>query len=82
MGTSHIGCMFGEFDMDETDPEATGRIVAFLVDYKAICRKHGCLVISDGEDVEVCPVRQIAEEDDLWGVEEMTRERGWKLDRK
>ena len=65
--------------IDETDPVATARIVAFLDEYKALCRKHGCLVVSDGEDVEICPVRKIAEEDDPWGVEEVTRDRGWKL---
>ena len=68
-----------EFTVDETDPEATARIGAFLDDYKALCRRHGCLVVADGSEVEVSPLRELAEESDPWGVEEETRDRGWNL---
>ena len=68
-----------EIPIDETDPMATVRIAAFLDEYKALCRKYGCLVVRDGADVEICPVREFAVEEDPWGVEEMTRDRGWKL---
>ncbi len=71
-----------EYKIDENDPGAARRIAAFLVDYKAVCRKHGCLIVGDGVEVEVCPLRRLAEEDDPWNVEEETRLRGWKLGKK
>ena len=54
-------------------------IQAFLEDYKVLCRRHGCLVVSDGEAVEVVPNVALANEDDPWWVEETTKHRGWKL---
>ena len=68
-----------ELTFDETDPNLTARIKAFLAGYKVLCRQHGCLVVCDGEDVEVVPHRESAEESDPWGVEETTAARGWKL---
>lgn len=42
-------------------------VEAFLAEYETLCRKHGLMVLSEGEAVEVCPV-----DDELWGIREST----------
>lgn len=42
----------------------------FLDDYIAICKKHGLMIFSDGESVEVGSAN-----DDLWRIEEGTLDR-------
>jgi hypothetical protein len=73
------GLFDDEIEFDETNKKHAKRIKAFLKEYRALCRKHGCLVTSDGADVEVVPSKALANESDPWGVEECTRERGWKI---
>lgn len=38
---------------DEKDTKEKEAIEAFLKEYKALCDKHGCMVISFGREVEV-----------------------------
>lgn len=70
---------FGEIEFDETDEKAAARMRLFLDQYKELCRAYGCVIVADGEDVEVAPSQELANEDDPWGVEEVTRNRGWKI---
>ena len=39
----------------------------FLEEYKALCKKHRLMVLSDGEEVQIGPYG-----DDLWQIEEST----------
>ena len=39
----------------------------FLKDYRELCKKHGLMILSDGEEVEVGEY-----EKDLWGVRRTT----------
>lgn len=50
-----------------TDDEIK-RMAAFFTDYQAICEKHDCMILSDGEPVEIVPRRLSG----LWGIEEHT----------
>ena len=45
----------------------TDRALKFLEEYEALCRKHGLMVLSDGEEVQLGPFHK-----DLWNVREST----------
>jgi hypothetical protein len=45
------------------------KLVTFLREYRDLCRKHGLMVCSDGEEVEVGKANH-----DLWGVARATVE--------
>lgn len=61
------------------DKNETERVKRFLEEYKALCKKHGCLVLSDGEEVEVSPDKHLATAPDPWGIEGTTISKGWDL---
>ncbi len=66
----------------DDDKKTTAIIRAFLQEYKALCDKHGCMVVSEGEQVEVvhAPDQLHANlpEYDYHGVESVTADRcGW-----
>ena len=56
--------------------EFTPSLRSFLDEYKALCRKHGCLILSYGESVQAAEDEKLANKPDPWNVEEKTRE-GW-----
>ena len=48
------------------------KIQGFLKEYKALCDKWGCQVVSDGEEVTVKTGAAQVKRDDYWGIEEST----------
>lgn len=50
------------------DIELPERAKNFLKEYSELCKKHGLMVLSEGEQVQIAPY-----EEDLWGLEESTR---------
>ena len=49
--------------------ELPAKYVAFLHEYTELCRKHGLMVLSNGEPVVVGDA-----DEDLWGIEQRTKE--------
>lgn len=53
------------------------RVQRFFNEYKKLCEKFGCLVISEGEQVEIVLDEMVGDlKDGLWGVVETTNRRG------
>ena len=57
--------------MDEKTVFTSAKVLAFLDEYEALCRKHGCIVLSEGEEVEAVETPP----GNLWGVRETTEYR-------
>ena len=58
--------------MDEKTVFTSAKVLAFLDEYEALCRKHGCIVLSEGEEVEAVEVDSI---EGMWGIRESTEYR-------
>jgi len=59
----------------ESEPaDKAERVDRFLAEYKELCRKHDCCVLSQGEQVEAAYRPEVARDDDPWGVEALTLE--------
>ena len=55
--------------MTALDVSLPERAQKFLKEYSELCRKHGLMICSDGEQVQIGAVDK-----DLWGVEESTKD--------
>ena len=47
--------------------EAPEEVAQFLKEYESLCKKHGLMVLSEGEEVSVGPL-----DDSLWGIRKTT----------
>ena len=49
------------------------KVLAFLDEYAALCRKHQCIILSEGEEITAVDVENSPEcTERLWGVYETT----------
>ena len=49
------------------------KVLAFLDEYAALCRKHQCIILSEGEEIEAVYVGKYQKDlESLWGVRETT----------
>ena len=49
------------------------KVLAFLDEYAALCRKHQCIILSEGEEIEAVDVENYPKcIESLWGVCETT----------
>ena len=59
--------------MDEKTVFTSAKVLAFLDEYAALCRKHRCIILSEGEEIEAVDVENSPEcTERLWGVRETT----------